>query len=120
MFGKYATLILFSCVFSSEPTTISNIKGAIVPTQEIGGEKIPTELTQKGWVFDPVEGERIQGKYIFGKESTIHASDLQFTIGEKNQPPLNETSFDESILILIIIIIGGIAAAIFFLKGYKK
>ena len=119
--GFYPLNSIFQMVIlSAEPTKISNIKGSIVPTQEIDGEKIPTELTQKGWVFDPVEGERIQGKYIFGKESTIHANDLEFTIGEKNQPPANETNFDESIFILIIIIIGGIAAAIFFLKGYKK
>ena len=119
--GFYPLNSIFQTVIlSSEPTTISNIKGAIVPTQEIDGEKIPTELTQKGWVFDPEEGERIQGKYIFGKESSIHANDLKFTIGEQMSTPPSETSFDESIVILIIIIIGGIAAAIFFLKGYKK
>ena len=119
--GFYPLNSIFQTVIlSSEPTTISNIKGAIVPTQEIDGEKIPTDLTQKGWVFDPEEGERIQGKYIFGKESSIHSNDLKFTIGEQMSPPPSETSFDESIVILIIIIIGGIAAAIFFLKGYKK
>lgn len=118
--GFYPLNSIFQIVIlSSEPTTISNIKGAIVPTQEIDGEKIPTGLTQEGWVFDPEEGERIQGKYIFGKESSIHANDLKFTIGEMSTPS-SETSFDESIVILIIIIIGGIAAAIFFLKGYKK
>ena len=119
--GFYPLNSIFQTVIlSSEPTTISNIKGAIVPTQEIDGEKIPTELTKKGWVFDPEEGERIQGKYIFGKELSIHSNDLKFTIGEQMTTPPIKTSFDESILILIIIIIGGIAAAIFFLKGYKK
>jgi hypothetical protein len=119
--GFYPLNSIFQIVIlSSEPTTISNIEGVMVPTQEIDGEKIPTELTQKGWVFDPEEGERIQGKYIFGKESSINANDLKFTIGEKISPPPSKTSFDESIVILIIIIIGGIAAAIFFLKGYKK
>jgi hypothetical protein len=119
--GFYPLNSIFQTVIlSPEPTTISNIKGNIVPTQEIDGEKIPTELTQKGWVFDPEEGERIQGKYIFGKESSIHANELKFAIGEQISSPPSETSFDESIVILIIILIGGIAAAIFFLKGYKK
>ncbi|MGD8707612.1 MAG: hypothetical protein PVI88_02890 [Nitrosopumilaceae archaeon] len=119
--GFYPLNSIFQTVIlSSEPTKISNVKGSIVPTQEIDGEKIPTELTQKGWVFDPDEGERIQGKYIFGKESSIHANELKFAIGEQISSPPSETSFDESIVILIIILIGGIAAAIFFLKGYKK
>jgi hypothetical protein len=39
---------------------------------------------------------------------------------EGEDPIPSETSLDESIVILAIIIIGGIAAALFFLKGYKK
>ena len=78
----------------------------------IDEEKIPTDLTQEGWVFDPDQGERIQGKYLFGKETEISKSDLVFSIGEQELPPPTETSFDESIIILAVIIVGGIAAAI--------
>jgi hypothetical protein len=119
--GFYPLNSIFQVVIlSPESTTISNIKGNTVPTQMMDGEKIPTQLTEEGWIFDPDEGQRIQGKYIFGKESSIEANDLMFVIGEQTSPTPTETSFDESIAILAIIIVGGVAAAIFFLKGYKK
>ena len=119
--GFYPLNSIFQVVIiSPESTTISNIKGNIVPAQMMDGEKIPTQLTEEGWIFDPEEGQRIQGKYIFGKESSVKANDLMFTIGEQSATPPTETSFDESIAILAIIIVGGVAAAIFFLKGYKK
>jgi hypothetical protein len=107
-------------ILSAEPTTLSNIKGNIVPSQIIEGEKFPTELTNTGWFFDPVDGERIQGTYFFGKETSIDGADLIFSLGEDESTQPIETTFDESIIILAIIIIGGIAAALFFLKGYKK
>jgi hypothetical protein len=119
--GFYPLNSIFQVVIlSPESTTISNIKGNTIPTQIMDGEKIPTQLTEEGWIFDPDEGQRIQGKYIFGKESSIEANDLMFVIGEQTSPTPTETSFDESIAILAIIIVGGVAAAIFFLKGYKK
>jgi len=107
-------------IFSAEPTTISNVKGNIIPTQMIDGEKIPTKLDKKGWIFDPENGEMIQGKYIFGKDTSINGADLVFSLGEDESPQPIENIFDESFLILVIIIIGGIGAALFFLKGYKK
>ena len=107
-------------ILSSEPSNISNVKGAIIPTQIIDGEKIPTEINKKGWIFDPDEGERIQGKYIFGEEDSIYGNDLIFSLEEEDSMNTTETTFDESTIILIIIIVGGIGAVIFFLKGYKK
>ena len=107
-------------ILSAEPATLSNVKGNIVPTQMIEGEKFPTELANKGWFFDPEEGERIQGTYFFGKDTSVDGADLIFSLGEDESTQPIETTFDESIIILAIIIIGGIAAAVFFLKGYKK
>jgi hypothetical protein len=118
--GYYPLNSIFQIVIlSDEPTSISNIRGNIVPTQIIDGEKIPTEISKKGWIFDPEEGEKIQGKYIFGQETSIFENDLIFSL-EGDEPVPSETSLDESIVILVIIIIGGIAATLFFLKGYKK
>jgi hypothetical protein len=106
-------------VLSPENINISNVKGNILPTQIIDGEKIPTEITKKGWVFDPEEGQRIQGKYIFGKDTTVSKEELKFSLGGTNiQTEKPET--DESITIVIIIAIVAIAAAVFYLKGYKK
>jgi len=119
--GFYPLNSIFQIVIlSAEPTTISNVKGNIIPTQMIDGEKIPTKLDKKGWIFDPENGEMIQGKYIFGKDTSINGDDLVFSLGEDESSQPMETIFDESFLILVIIIIGGIGAALFFLKGYKK
>jgi len=116
--GFYPLNSIFQIVIlSNESLTISNIKGPLVPTQIIDGEKIPTEFTT-GWVFDPEEGEKIQGEYIFGKDTSITKNELVFFLGDELTPP--DQTFDESIVIVAIIIIGGVAAAIFFLKGYKK
>ena len=119
--GFYPLNSIFQIVIlSAEPTTISNVKGDILPTRMVDGEKIPTELDKKGWIFDSEKGERIQGKYLFGKETSIYGADLVFSLGEDESTQPIQTTFDESFLILVLIIIGGVGAAIFFLKGYKK
>ena len=119
--GFYPLNSIFQIVIlSDESIFLSNIKGNIVPTKIIEGEKIPTEVNQKGWVFDPEKGKEIQGKFIFGKENSISENDLFFSLEKEEKVISPETTYDESIIILILIIIGGIAAALFFLKGYKK
>ncbi|MDH3618484.1 MAG: hypothetical protein OES14_02460 [Nitrosopumilus sp.] len=118
--GFYPLNSIFQIVIlSAEPTSLSDIRGGIIPTQIIDGEKIPTEITKKGWIFDPEEGQRIQGKYIFGQEKSINENDLIFSISG-DEPNPSDPSLDESLIILAVIIVGGIGAAIFFLKGYKK
>ncbi len=112
--------ILQIVVLSDEDTKISNVAGEIIPTQIIGNEKIPTDVTKKGWVFDPEEGQRIQGKYIFGKDATINKKELIFSLGDEQKPIPKETEIDESIIIVTIITIVAIAAAVYYLKGYKK
>ena len=97
-------------------------EGEIVPTQIIENEKIPTEISNPGWVFDPEEGQRIEGKFIFGDQTEISERELEFTIGEEQLPNVEPTptEFDESMIVVVIIVIAAIAAALFFLKGYKK
>ena len=82
---------------------------------------IPTDITKACWVFDPMEGQRIQGKYIFGDKSSVSSEELQFSLGG-NQLKVEriKTNFDESTLVVIIITIVAVAAAIFYLKGYRK
>ncbi|MGY5147355.1 MAG: hypothetical protein ACW9W4_05100 [Candidatus Nitrosopumilus sp. bin_7KS] len=106
-------------VLSSENTKVSDVRGDIIPTQIIDNEKIPTDITKKGWIFDPEEGERIQGKFIFGKETSVYSDELKFSLGGENLKAQKQ-EFDESILVVIIITIVAIAAALFYLKGYKK
>ena len=104
-------------VLSPENTNVSDINGNIVPTQIIDNEKIPIDVTKEGWIFDPEEGQRIQGKYIFGEKTSVNKEELKFSLGGDQ---LQKGEFDESIVVVIIITIVAIAAALFYLKGYKK
>jgi len=106
-------------VLSPENTNVSDVKGSIVPTQIIDNEKIPTDITKEGWIFDPDEGQRIQGKYIFGEKISVNKEELKFSLGG-TQLQVKKVEFDESIVVVIIITIVAIAAAMFYLKGYKK
>jgi len=106
-------------VLSAENTNVSDVKGNIVPTQIIDNEKIPTDITKEGWIFDPEEGQRIQGKYIFGEKTSVNKEELKFSLGG-TQLQVEKVEFDESIVVVIIITIVAIAAAIYYLKGYKK
>ena len=106
-------------ILSPENEEISNINGNIIPTQIIDNEKIPTDISKEGWIFDPQEGQTIQGKYIFGNETSVSKEKLKFLLGD--EPTIQpKTELDESTIIVIIISVIAIAAAIFFLKGYKK
>ena len=111
--------IIQVAILSPEDTNISNVRGNIVSTQIVDDEKIPTDVTKHGWVFDPEEGQVIQGKYIFGKKASVSSEELKFSLGgDSIQVEKQET--DESIAVAIIISIVAIAAALFYLKGYKK
>ena len=106
-------------VLSPEDTNISNVKGDILTTQTVDGEKIPESVTEQGWVFEPEEGKIIQGKYIFGEEVSISKEKLEFSLGDTNVQP-EKSEFDESMIIVIIISVVAIAVAAFYLKGYKS
>lgn len=114
--------ILQVVVLSPNSTNVSDVRGSIIPTQTVDGEKIPKEITKEGWVFDPEQGKRIQGKYIFGERTSIQKDELIFSLGgdELMATKKMEASFDESVIVVIIITVVAVAAAIFYLKGYKK
>lgn len=105
-------------VLSPEDETISNIRGNVVPTQIVDNEKIPTDISKEGWIFDPQEGQRIQGKYIFGEETAVNKDKLKFSLGDV--PPTQPEPSDESLVVVAIISIVAIAAALFYIKGYRK
>ena len=108
-------------VLSPESTKISDVKGGIISTQIVQGEKIPKEITKNGWIFDPDEGKIIQGKYIFGEKKSIGKNELIFSLsGGELKTPQKPVYLDESIIVVIIITVIAIGAAIFYLKGYKK
>jgi len=118
--GNYPLNSIFQIIILSNfETNVSNVKGDIIPTQKIDGIEMPTEITKKGWIFDPKEGEQIQGKYIFGETTTVNENELKFSLGGNNIQS-KEIELDESIIVVGIIAIVSIGAAIFYLKGYKK
>jgi hypothetical protein len=118
--GNYPLNSIFQIVIlANDETTVSDVRGNIIPTQMIDGIEIPIEITKKGWVFDPQKGEQIQGKYIFGESTSVNENELKFSLGGSNLQ-YKEIKLDESITVVIIITIVSIGAAIFYLKGYKK
>ena len=104
--------------------------GNEVPSQTIDNEKIPTDITKQGWIFDPKEGQRIQGMYIFGEDNTADKNNLRFTLDGAEIEALPEPAkfedlpepakFDDSIVIVMIITAIAVAAAVFYMKGYKR
>ena len=118
--GNYPLNSLFQIIIlSDEENNVSDVKGNIIPTQNIDGIEMPTEFTTEGWIFDPRKGEQIQGKFIFGERDSINEEELQFSLGGDNMK-YEEPETDESIIVVGIIAIVSIGAAIFYLKGYKK
>ena len=123
--GNYPLNSIFQIVIlSDEDVKISDVKGNILQTQLIDGIQIPTEITKKGWIFDPQQGEQIQAKYIFGQSTEINQNDLKFSLIssdiQSEEIQFNDEETVESMIIIVIIVIGSISAAIFYLKGYKK
>ena len=116
--GNYPLNSIFQIIIlSNEGKTISNLKANVIPTQTIDGIEIPTKITKSGWIFDPKNGTQIQGKYIFGENTSVDENELKFSLNGNN---VQTTESDESIIIVAIITIISIGAAIFYLKGYKK
>jgi len=118
--GNYPLNSIFQIIIlSDEEKIISNVRGNTIPTLNVDGIEMPTEITKNGWIFDPKNGTQIQGKYIFGEKQSINENELRFSLSEKNMQT-NEMELDESIAVVGIITIISIGAAIFYLKGYKK
>ena len=64
--GNYPLNSLFQIIIlSDKETNVSDVKGNIIPTQNVDGIEIPNEITKEGWIFDPQKGQQIQGKFIF-------------------------------------------------------
>ena len=115
--------ILIVVILSSEVTSVNEVNANIVPSQVVGGEKIPTDLSIDGWIFDPESGNKIVGKYLFGEKFSVSKNDLLFTLGSAQLnvvAPTGMADFDSSLVVVIIIVILSGGAAVFYLKGYKK
>lgn len=108
-------------VLSPESTKVNDVQGNILETRDVGGELVPTSVSEEGWIFDPQEGQKIQGMWIFGNKMVMDDDTLKFSLGEKDLVGPNPSEpFDESAMVAIIIAVAASGAAVFYLKGYKK
>jgi hypothetical protein len=123
--------ILQITILSNQPQAIIDHGGGLVPTQEKNGQKIPSDLTKAGWLFDPSSGNQITAVYLFGTTASASKNDLTLTIGNGTtgienpvQPitptpitPAKPTNVDYSPYVLIgIVAAAGIAIYIFLRK----
>ncbi len=123
--------ILQITILSNQPQVIIDHGGDLVPTQEKNGQKIPSDLTKTGWLFDPSSGNQITAVYLFGTTASANKNDLTLTIGNGTtgienpvQPitptpitPAKPTNVDYSPYVLIgIVAAAGIAIYIFLRK----
>jgi hypothetical protein len=124
-------------ILLDEAKKISETNGNMLPTFMVEGEKIPKDLDKPGWVFDPESGQKIEGRYIFGKESFADKDELIIVLSPlsqnndklpissldpkndtKKEPHPNKSDNDAYVVIPIIIAVAA-AASIYYLKGYK-
>ena len=117
-----------------DDAAVSDVMGSVTPTRLIDGQQIPTDITINGWVFDPSEGDTIQGKYIFGSRTSIGHDELAFSLGAgqgmtpDQDLPTAEPPEDPDALSygLIAAAAGGIAAAaaagiaVFYIRRRRK
>jgi len=127
--GFYPLNSLFQfIILSNEPIMVDTTYSNIVPIAVREGERVPVDLTKKGWFFDSDSGTIIDGKYLFGTDLMVTHNELVITLtpfDEESAPkivtPIIEIdNFDESLFVLLGIGVVGVAAAVYYLKGYRK
>ena len=108
-------------VLSPEDARVSDVGGQIIPSRIVEGQRIPTDISSPGWIFEPEEGQRIQGKYIFGDSDSVEGSDLEFALGDAGAGTEPEPAGPgESLIVVAVIAAAAGAAALFYLRGYGR
>ena len=82
-------------------------------------QTVPADLEKSGWFFNSKSGKKIEGFYLFGKETSAESSDLKVTFGE------NASVIPTNLGMQEIIILAGISAAaagavVYYLKGMRS
>lgn len=109
--------------------SVSGSAQAELPTRVVDGEKIPTDVTGDGWIFDPDRGKLIHAKYIFGQQKTLlEPGDLEIVLagggnnggaaGGIGGVDITGTQTDEQLMVVIAVVAIAAAVAIFYLRGY--
>jgi hypothetical protein len=114
-------------ILSKNNLAIIDHGGNIIPTTISHGQKIPTDLTKPGWIFDPESGKQIFAVYLFGTTTAATDNQLTLTIGNstaqisQNQnpqgpSPSTTSSNDYSTYVIIGIVAAGAAAVYLFMR----
>ncbi len=115
-------------ILSRHDISITDHGGNVLPTVLRNGQKVPTDLTKPGWVFDPQSGQKIFAIYLFGTTTSATNDDLTLTIGNgtagvenpgqlTSPPPPKSTNTDYSSYALIgIVAAAGVAIYVFLRK----
>ena len=63
-------------IFSEQDLQVKSVNSNVIETlQNLG------DIQESGWFFMPKSGKKIDGRYIFGQESSVSKNDLAFSIG---------------------------------------
>ena len=107
-------------VLSNEPMKITSYRSQTIPAIEKDGVKYPSDVTKNGWFFDPDSGDKIIGKYLFGKTIEVTGDNLKFNIGDLSSPiQTTGISADNSSYILIGIGVAAAVAIVWYLKNIR-
>lgn len=80
-------------VLSDDELRIATSEASILPTRVVDNEQIPLSLSTAGWIFDPISGNVIKGKYLFGlTNSSVEDDDIAFAlITTQTDKPTDQT-----------------------------
>ena len=112
-------------ILSPEELVVASTASPILPTRVVDNEHIPLYITNPGWIFDPIMGNIIKAKYIFGGNAVVEDTDLSFTLKTTGaKTPLQSTPIisvqTEAIYAIVAIIIGTGIGIWFLLKRKSK
>ena len=101
-------------------------------------DEVFIDIMEKGWFFDSAHGSFIAGKYLFGNSNVVTNDELKLEIVQwdgNTETDIQVSTLEEVMeervemdtdteqsqyVILEVIIIVAIAAAIYYMKGYKR
>ena len=109
-------------ILSNHDISVTSHGGNLAPSTINNGQKVPTDLTKSGWIFDPESGQKISAIYLFGTTVFTTSDDLSLTIGNATsqstpgEPKPAKDIPDYSIYVIIGIVIAGGAAVYLFIR----
>lgn len=129
--GFYPLNSLIRVAVVSEGRAVSGAEADII--QMSGGR--PVDVAGAGWFFDPPEGTLIRGTYLMGQDGGARVGETALTLRPWNGTiPTEQDDLDHTdaaagesegemfveIAVVVGIVVAAGAAAIFYLKGYRR